>query len=108
MRDEYSVGEYEINIRNAKLKRVARCFNDIQYIRLAIRNIGTSVAEDIRIRLLFDADSFFHPEDMAEVNESALQVIFDDYTCDRIFGKRTKTAARGCLVRQFIFVDGII
>ena len=23
---------------------------------------------------------------MAEINESALQVIFDDYTCDRIFG----------------------
>lgn len=47
--------------RYAKLKRVARCFNDIQCIRLAIRNIGTSVAEDIRIRLLFDADSFFTP-----------------------------------------------
>ena len=72
--------------RYQNLKCVARALSDVLCIRLAISNTGTSVAEDVRIRLKIDASTYFDADDMAGIGNDALRLIFDDYSCDDIFG----------------------
>lgn len=71
--------------RYNKLKVIDQEFKDVLFIRLAMQNIGKSVAEDMRIRLKFSANAFFEANDMAYLDEDALHLIFDDFKCDTFF-----------------------
>ena len=71
--------------RYYKLKRVDRAFEDVLFIRLAVQNTGKAMAEDMRIRLKFEANAFFDAEDMAYIDDDTLRLIFDKYSCDTFF-----------------------
>ncbi len=74
----------------SKLKPVDNVLSTFLFMRLAVSNTGTSIAEDIRIQLKIHSDSFVDAEDIAEINEDILRIIFDDYSCQTLFNiKRT-------------------
>ncbi len=75
-----------------KLKPVDNALSNFLFLRLAVSNTGTSIAEDIRIQLKIHAISLVDAEDIAEIDTNILRSIFDDYSCKTLFDiKRTAT-----------------